>query len=64
MATNKLPEGSTWSKFVLKNVTEDQTVTVTFAPDANDDGIPDKYQIVTVSATTDGTGEVTPSKKK
>lgn len=64
MATNKLPEGSTWSKFVLKNVTEDQTVTVTFAPDANDDGIPDKYQTVTVSAKSDGTGEVTPSKKE
>ena len=64
MATNKLPEGSTWDKFILSNVTSDQTVTVTFAPDTNDDGIPDKYQTVTVTASSDGSGTVDPSKKK
>ena len=64
MATNKLPEGSTWDKFILSNVTSDQTVTVTFAPDTNDDGIPDKYQTVTVTASSDGSGTVDPSKKE
>lgn len=64
MATNKLPVGSTWDKFILSNVTSDQTVTVTFAPDTNDDGIPDKYQTVTVTASSDGSGTVDPSKKE
>lgn len=64
MATNKLPEGSTWDKFIINNVTSDQTVTVTFAPDANDDGIPDKYQTVTVTASSDGSGTVDPLKKE
>lgn len=64
MATNKLPEGSTWDKFILSNVTSDQTVTVTFAPDTNNDGIPDKYQTVTVIASSDGSGSVDPSKKR
>lgn len=64
MATNKLPEGSTWDKFIVSNVTSDQTVTVTFAPDANDDGIPDKYQTVTVTASSDGSGTVDPLKKE
>ena len=62
--TNKLPDGSTWNSFVLQNVTEDQTVTVTFAPDLNDDGIPDKYQTVTVLTSTDGDGTVSPQKNE
>lgn len=64
MATNKLPEGSTWDRFTISNVTSDQTVTVTFAPDTNDDGIPDKYQTVTVTASSDGSGTVDPLKKE
>lgn len=64
MATNKLPEGSTWDKFIVSNVTSDQTVTVTFAADTNDDGIPDKYQTVTVTASSDGSGTVDPLKKE
>ena len=63
MATNKLPEGSTWNSFVIKNVTEDQEIKVTFSPDTNSDGIPDKYQVVTVSSATDGSGTVDPLKK-
>lgn len=63
MATNKLPEGSTWNSFILENVTEDQEIRVTFSPDTNSDGIPDKYQVVTVSSATDGSGTVDPLKK-
>ena len=64
MATNKLPEGSTWNRFVIENVTENQEIRVTFAPDANSDGIPDKYQTVVVTASSDGSGTVDPSKKE
>lgn len=64
MATNKLPEGSTWDAFKLTDITENQTVTVTFAADTNDDGIPDKYQTVTVTASADGSGTVDPLKKE
>lgn len=64
MATNKLPEGSTWNRFVIQNVTENQEIRVTFAPDANSDGVPDKYQTVVVTASADGSGTVDPSKKE
>ena len=64
MATNKLPGGSTWNRFVIENVTENQEIRVTFAPDENNDGVPDKYQTVVVSADTDGSGTVDPSKKE
>lgn len=64
MATNKLPAGSTWNRFVIENVTENQEIRVTFAPDANSDGIPDKYQTVVVTASSDGSGTVDPSKKE
>lgn len=64
MATNKLPEGSTWDAFKLTNVTENQAVTVTFAADTNADGIPDKYQTVTVTASANGSGTVDPLKKE
>lgn len=64
MATNKLPEGSTWSRFVIQNVTENQEIRVTFAPDVNNDGVPDKYQTVQVSAVSDGSGTVDPLKKE
>ena len=64
MATNKLPAGSTWNRFVIENVTENQEIRVTFAPDANSDGIPDKYQTVVVTASADGSGTVDPSKKE
>ena len=60
MATNKLPDGSTWNRFVIENVTENQEIRVTFAPDENNDGVPDKYQTVVVSADTDGSGIVDP----
>lgn len=63
MATNKLPEGSTWDLFVIENVTENQEIRVTFEPDANSDEIPDKYQTVVVTASSDGSGTVDPSKK-
>ena len=58
--TNKLPEGSTWDKFVLKNVTEDTTITVTFAEDSNDNNVPDKYENFTVSAEAGEGGSVDP----
>ena len=64
MATNQLPVGSTWNRFVIENVTENQEIRVTFAPDANSDGIPDKYQTVVVTALTDGSGTIDPSKKE
>lgn len=64
MATNKLPEGSTWNAFKLTNITEDQEVTVTFAADTNNDDIPDKYQTVIVTASADGSGTIDPSKKE
>ena len=64
MATNKLPAGSTWNRFVIENVTENQEIRVTFAPDANSDGIPDKYQTVVVTASANGSGTVDPSKKE
>ena len=64
MATNKLPAGSTWNRFVIENVTANQEIRVTFAPDANSDGIPDKYQTVVVTASSDGSGTVDPSKKE
>ena len=64
MATNKLPAGSTWNRFVIENVTENQEIRVTFAPDANSDGIPDKYQTVIVTASANGSGTVDPSKKE
>ena len=64
MATNKLPEGSTWNAFKLTNITEDQEVTVTFAADTNNDDIPDKYQTVIVTASADGSGTIDPSKKR
>lgn len=64
MATNKLPAGSTWNRFVIENVTENQEIRVTFAPDANSDGVPDKYQTVVVTASADGSGTVDPSKKE
>lgn len=64
MATNKLPVGSTWNRFVIENVTENQEIKVTFAPDMNSDGVPDKYQTVVVSASVDGSGTVDPSKKE
>lgn len=58
------PAGSTWNRFVIENVTENQEIRVTFAPDANSDGIPDKYQTVVVTASSDGSGTVDPSKKE
>ncbi len=64
MPTNKLPDGSTWTSFKLADVTENQEVKVTFSADINDDGVPDKYQTVTVTATTDGSGSVDPLKKE
>lgn len=64
MATNILPEGSTWTRFVVENVTESQEIRVTFSADANSDGIPDKYQTVVVSSSVDGSGTVDPSKKE
>lgn len=64
MATNKLPEGSTWNAFKLTNITENQEVTVTFAADTNNDDIPDKYQTVIVTASADGSGTIDPSKKE
>ena len=64
MATNQLPGGSTWNRFVIENVTENQEIRVTFAPDANSDGIPDKYQTVVVTALADGSGTIDPSKKE
>lgn len=63
MTTNKLPDGSTWHSFKLTNVTENQTVTFTFSPDTNGDGIPDKYNIYTVTSVSEGQGSVDPSKK-
>lgn len=63
MTTNKLPDGSTWKSFKLTNVTENQTVTFTFSPDTNGDGIPDKYNIYTVTSVAEGQGSVDPSKK-
>lgn len=63
MTTNKLPDGSTWNSFKLTNVTENQTVTFTFSPDTNGDGIPDKYNIYTVTSVAEGQGSVDPSKK-
>lgn len=51
MKTNKLPDGSTWNQFKLSNVTENQEVKVTFSPDTNADGIPDKYQTVVITVT-------------
>lgn len=62
--TNKLPEGSTWNKFIIENVTENKEIKVTFAADINSDGIPDKYQRVTVSAAADGEGSVDPLKNE
>lgn len=64
MATNQLPEGSTWTSFKITNVTENQEIKVTFSADTNADGIPDKYQTVVVTSTTDGSGTVDPSKNE
>ena len=64
MSTNQLPQGSTWNKFIIKNVTENQEIRVTFSSDSNSDGVPDKYQTVVVTATADGSGTVDPSKKE
>lgn len=64
MKTNKLPDGSTWNQFKLSNVTENQEVKVTFSPDTNADGIPDKYQTVVITAAADGAGTVDPLKNE
>ena len=64
MSTNQLPQGSTWNKFIIKNVTENQEIRVTFSSDSNSDGVPDKYQTVVVTATADGSGTVDPLKKE
>ena len=61
--TNKLPEGSTWEQFILENITSDQTITITFAEDANGSGVPDKYETFTVTATAGEGGSVSPEKK-
>ena len=61
--TNKLPEGSTWEQFKLENVTQDTTVTITFAEDANNNDVPDKYEQITVSAIAGENGSVSPEKK-
>lgn len=60
--TNKLPEGSSWNKFIVTNVTEDRTITVTFAQDLNNDDIPDKYQSAVVTTAIEGDGSVDPDK--
>ena len=61
MATiNKLPEGSTWDKFIVDNVTSDVEVQVTFAPDTNDNDIPDKYENFKVSVETSEGGSADP----
>lgn len=61
--TNKLPEGSTWEQFKVENVTQDTTISVTFAPDVNNNDIPDKYEQVTVTSQAGEHGTVTPEKK-
>lgn len=59
--TNKLPEGSTWDKFVVENVTSDVTISVTFAADTNDNGIPDKYENFNVAAVAGEGGSAAPA---
>ena len=61
--TNKLPEGSTWNQFKVDNVTEDLTVSVTFAEDVNKNDIPDKYEKLTVYGSAGEHGSITPEKK-
>lgn len=54
-----LPDNSTWEKFVIKDVTEDHKITVSFSISTGTDGIPDKYKYE-VSAVAEEGGSASP----
>lgn len=50
--------------YTFSNVQADHSIVVTFAEDADDNGIPDKYKTYTVTASVDGTnGSINPDTK-
>lgn len=59
---NVLPDGNKWTSYTFSNVAANHTIAITFAEDADGDGVPDKYQgeyTVTAQAK-DGNGSITP----
>lgn len=54
-----LPDNSTWEKFVIKDVTENHEITVSFSVSTGTDRIPDKYKYE-VSAVAEEGGSVLP----
>ena len=59
---NVLPDENSWTSYTFSNVAENHTIAITFAEDADGDGVPDKYQgeyTVTAQAK-DGNGSITP----
>lgn len=59
---NILPDGNNWTSYTFSDVTANHTIAITFAEDADGDGVPDKYQgeyTVTAQAN-DGNGSITP----
>ena len=62
---NVLPDGNKWTSYTFSNVAANHTIAITFAEDADGDGVPDKYQgeyTVTAQAK-DGNGSITPPVK-
>ena len=59
---NTLPDGNNWTSYTFSNVAANHTIAITFAEDADGDGVPDKYQgEYTVTAQSkDGNGSITP----
>lgn len=62
---NTLPDGNKWTSYTFSDVAKNHTIAITFAEDADGDGVPDKYQgeyTVTAQAK-DGNGSITPPVK-
>ena len=58
-----LPDGSSWTTFMLLDVSAEHTIIVSFAADTDGSGIPDKYETITVTAVAGDGGSVSPEKK-
>ena len=54
-----LPDGSSWTTFILLDVSAEHTIIVSFAADTDGSGIPDKYKY-TVTAIAEEGGTASP----
>ena len=59
---NVLPDGNKWTSYTFSNVAANHTIAITFAEDADGDGVPDKYQgeYIVIANANDSNGLITP----